>query len=179
MGNFKEDIAKVKAFVFDVDGVFTDGSLAMDSSGDFIRTYNAKDGFSVSYALKKGYKVCIITGGRGVSVDRRFELLGVTKVYSYCKDKVPKLNEFLSVNNLTAADILYMGDDIPDYDAMKMVGMPVCPRNAASEIIEISRYVSEFDGGKGCVRDVVEQVLRAQDNWVDTDAAASTSATSA
>ncbi|MFI3331064.1 MAG: HAD hydrolase family protein [Rikenellaceae bacterium] len=175
MGNFKEDIAKVKAFVFDVDGVFTNGSLTMDGSGELARTYYAKDGYAVSYALKMGYKVCIITGGRGVSIDKRFELLGVTKVYAYCKNKVEKLNEFLAEHNLEAKDILYMGDDIPDLDAMRMVGMPVCPNDAAPEIIEASRYVSQYGGGRGCIRDVVEQVLRAHGNWANSNPDASLS----
>lgn len=170
MGNFKEDIAKVKAFVFDVDGVFTDGSISVDENGEITRTYNAKDGYAVNYALRQGYKVCIITGGRGGSIDKRFAMLNPTKLYTYCSNKAEKLQEFLTEHNLEPDNVLYMGDDVPDRDAMMMVGMPVCPNDAASEIIEISRYVSQFPGGRGCVRDVVEQVLRSHDKWTNNNA---------
>lgn len=165
MGNFKEEIAKIRAFVFDVDGVFTDGSLMVDGKGEFTRTYNAKDGYAVHYALKKGYKVCIITGGKGTSIEARFKILGVTKLHIDCRDKIVKLREFMVEYNLTAEQVMYVGDDLPDRDAMRVVGMPVCPNDAVPEIVEVSRYVSQFDGGKGCVRDVVEQVLRANNDW--------------
>ena len=139
MGNFKEDIVKTEAFIFDVDGVMTDGGIMPLVDGDFIRKYYAKDGYAIAYALRMGYKVCIITGGRGATLDHRLKMLGITDVY--------------------------MGDDIPDLECMKAVGIPVCPSDAASEVIEASRYVSEFAGGHGCVRDIIEQVLRARDDW--------------
>lgn len=165
MGNFKEDIARVKAFVFDVDGVMTDGGIIPTPDGDFIRRYHAKDGYAVAYAIKLGYKVCIISGGRGEMLRRRLEMLGVSQMYLNCMNKIAAIDEFIADNGLNAADVIYMGDDIPDLDCMRRVGIPVCPADACSEVIEASRYVSEYDGGHGAVRDIVEQVLRAQGVW--------------
>ncbi|MBE6209720.1 MAG: HAD hydrolase family protein [Rikenellaceae bacterium] len=165
MGNFKEDIARVKAFVFDVDGVFTDGSITPTADGDFIRTYYAQDGYAVAYAVQQGYRICIISGGRGALLARRFEMLHVEDTYFNCADKEQALAEFLAKYNLDAADVIYMGDDIPDLGVMRKVGIPVCPADACSEIIEASRYVSEFKGGRGAVRDIIEQVLRSQEKW--------------
>lgn len=165
MGNFKEDIARVKAFVFDVDGVFTDGSITPTADGDFIRTYYAQDGYAVAYAVQQGYRICIISGGRGALLARRFEMLHVEDTYFNCADKEQALAEFLAKYNLDAADVIYMGDDIPDLGVMRKVGIPVCPADACSEIIETSRYVSEFKGGRGAVRDIIEQVLRSQEKW--------------
>lgn len=165
MGNFKEDIARVRAFVFDVDGVMTDGGIIPTPDGDFIRRYHAKDGYAIAYAIKLGYKVCIISGGRGEMLRRRLEMLGVDKMYLNCMDKIAAIDEFIAENGLDADEVIYMGDDIPDLDCMRRVGIPVCPADACTEIIEASRYVSEYDGGHGAVRDIVEQVLRAQGVW--------------
>lgn len=165
MGNFKEDIALVEAFVFDVDGVMTDGGIIPTPDGDFIRRYNAKDGYAVAYALREGMKVCVISGGRGVMLENRLKMLGVTRYYLNCMDKVAAIEEFLADNNLERQNVIYMGDDIPDLECMQRVGIPVCPADAAMECIEASRYVSEFNGGHGAVRDIVEQVLRAKGLW--------------
>jgi len=164
MGNFKEDIVKTEAFVFDVDGVFTDGGITPFGDG-FIRRYYAKDGYAVSYASKLGYKICIITGGRGKWLQERFERLRVTKIYADCADKIAALREFLDEYGLDARNVVFMGDDIPDLECMRAVGIPVAPADAASEILEAARYVSEYPGGRGCVRDIVEQVLRARGQW--------------
>ena len=142
MGNFKEDIVKTEAFVFDVDGVFTDGGIT-PFGDDFIRRYYAKDGYAVSYASKLGYKICIITGGRGKWLQERFERLRVTKIYADCADKIAALREFLDEYGLDARNVVFMG----------------------AEILEAARYVSEYPGGRGCVRDIVEQVLRARGQW--------------
>jgi 3-deoxy-D-manno-octulosonate 8-phosphate phosphatase (KDO 8-P phosphatase) len=165
MGNFKEDIARVKAFVFDVDGVFTDGSITPTADGDFIRTYYAQDGYAVAYAVQQGYRICIISGGRGALLARRFEMLHVEDTYFNCADKEQALAEFLAKYDLDAADVIYMGDDIPDLGVMRKVGIPVCPADACAEVQEAARYVSEWGGGKGAVRDIIEQTLRAQDEW--------------
>lgn len=165
MRNFKEDLAGVRAFAFDVDGVFTDNGLTPTPDGDFIRRYNGKDGYAVSYALKMGYPVAIITGGRGAMLEARFRMLGVSRLYPNCHDKTVHLREFLEEFALEAAQVLYMGDDIPDREVMRMVGMPVCPADAAPEIVELARYVSPHRGGQGAIRDVIEQVLRAQGQW--------------
>ena len=157
MGNFKEDIARTEAFVFDVDGVFTDGNI--------MRAYNAKDGYAVSYAVRQGYKIFIVTGGRGDILYKRFSYLGVTELHVNVSDKIAVLSGIMERHSLDPGNVLFMGDDIPDLECMQAVGLPVCPADASCEIIEASRYVSEFPGGHGCVRDIIEQVLRAQGNW--------------
>lgn len=165
MGNFKEDIARVKAIVLDVDGVMTDGGIIPTPDGDFIRRYNAKDGYAMASALREGIKICIISGGRGRMLENRLRMLGVTTMYLDCMDKVAALKEFIADNELDAKEVIYMGDDIPDLECMRCVGIPVCPSDAAMEVVEASRYVSEYDGGHGAVRDIVEQVMRAQGIW--------------
>ena len=165
MGNFKEDIARVEAFIFDVDGVFTDGGITPIHNDDFIRRYNAKDGYAMAYAIRMGYKICIISGGRGELLRMRMQKLGVTRIYLDCMDKLTAMHEFLGEFGIDPANAVFMGDDIPDLECMRAVGVPVCPADAASEAIEASRYVSEYGGGRGCVRDIIEQVLRAQGKW--------------
>lgn len=165
MGNFKEDIARVKAFVFDVDGVMTDGGIIPTPDGDFIRRYYAKDGYAMAYAIREGYKICVISGGRGEMLRRRLEMLGVERMYLNCMDKITAIKEFMADYNLAAEEVIYMGDDIPDLECMRLVGIPVCPADACMEVIEASRYVSEYNGGHGAVRDIVEQVLRVQGRW--------------
>ena len=166
MGNFKEDIAKVKAIVLDVDGVLTDGDIIVTPEGDFLRKYNAKDGFALAYAIKRGFPVGIITGGRGKCLELRLDMLGIRHKYMNCIDKPSALKDFIEKTGIAAEDILFMGDDIPDIEPMMHVGMPVCPADAVPEIMKISRYVSQFKGGAGCVRDIVEQVLRARGEWI-------------
>ena len=165
MGNFKEDIALVEAIVLDVDGVMTDGGIIPTPEGDFIRRYDAKDGYAIASALREGLKVCVISGGRGRMLENRLTMLGVSRMYLNCMDKVAAIEEFMADNGLSAEQVLYMGDDIPDLECMRMVGMPVCPADACMEVVEASRYVSEFTGGHGAVRDIVEQVMRAKGLW--------------
>ena len=165
MGNFKEDIARTEAFIFDVDGVMTDGGIIPTLDGDFIRRYNAKDGYALGYAVKMGYKVCIITGGRGKTLENRLRMLGINRYYTDCMDKITAMREYFADEGIDPAHAIYMGDDIPDLECMREVGIPVCPADAAAEVIEAARYVSEFRGGEGAVRDIVEQVLRARGDW--------------
>ena len=165
MGNFKEDIARVRAFVFDVDGVMTDGGIIPTPDGDFIRRYYAKDGYAIAYAIREGYKICVISGGRGEMLRRRLEMLGVERMYLDCMDKINAIKEFMADYDLSPEEVIYMGDDIPDLECMRLVGIPVCPADACMEVIEASRYVSEYNGGYGAVRDIVEQVLRVQGRW--------------
>ena len=165
MGNFKEDITKIRSFVFDVDGVFTDGGITVTPEGDYLRTYNAKDGYAVAYALKQGYKVGIISGGRGKALETRFKALNVTKLWIDTYDKIAHLKEFMEEFGLMREEVLFMGDDLPDYEAMEFSGVPTCPADAATEVKELSRYISHLKGGEGCVRDVIEQVLRVQGKW--------------
>ena len=165
MGNFKEEIACCRTFVFDVDGVMTDGSIVPTVDGDFLRRYNAKDGYALAYALKLGYRVCIISGGRGRTLEHRLRMLGIRDYYLDCMDKITTLRAYLAREGVDPATVVYMGDDIPDLECMRAVGIPVCPADAASEAIEAARYVSEFRGGAGAVRDIIEQVLRAHGDW--------------
>ena len=164
--NFKEKLTRVRAFVFDVDGVFTDGGITPLADGDFLRTYNAKDGYAFTYAISEGYKLFIISGGRGKTLLSRFEKLKATAIHINIADKPAILREIAGEYGLDLADTVYMGDDIPDLDVMRMVGLPVCPADACHEVVEASVYVSQYAGGRGCVRDIIEQVLRAQDKWL-------------
>ena len=165
MGNFKEDVARVEAIVLDVDGVMTDGGIIPTPDGDFIRRYNAKDGYAIASAIREGLKICIISGGRGRMLENRLQMLGVTRYYLNCMDKVTAIREFAADHNIDLENVIYMGDDIPDLECMRLVGVPVCPSDAAMEVVEASRYVSEYNGGHGAVRDIVEQVMRAKGVW--------------
>jgi 3-deoxy-D-manno-octulosonate 8-phosphate phosphatase (KDO 8-P phosphatase) len=169
MGFFKEDLTNVKAFVFDVDGVFSEGILLIDSEGDLIRSMNIKDGFAMQLAAKKGYPIAIITGGRSESLRKRFNMLGVYDVYLKSSKKMDDFNDFCKKHNLSPEHILYMGDDLPDFPVMEKVGFPTCPSDAVPEIKQISGYISGCRGGHGCVRDVIEQVLRVQGVWTGDD----------
>lgn len=169
MSNFKEDLLKVKAFAFDVDGVFS-GSIMLSGNGDQLRFMNMKDGYAVQLAIKKNYPVAIISGGKSESIRVRFKGLGVKNIYIGSNDKTVDFEDFILKNNLSYEEVLYMGDDLPDFNVMKKTGIATCPSDAAEEIKGISKYISSFKGGEGCVRDVIEQVLRAHGNWMNTDA---------
>jgi len=167
--NYKTTLKEIKTFVFDIDGVFTDGIVIIDSNGEQLRTANVKDGYAVQLAVKKGFNVAIISGGTNEAVLRRFAGLGVTDVFLGSSDKVAVLENYLQQKGIEMSKVLYMGDDIPDFKVMKMVGLPVCPNDAAPEIREISSYISIHGGGKGCVRDVLEQAMKVQGLWFDDD----------
>ena len=165
--NFKESLNKVKAFAFDVDGVFTDGTVFLLPGDEFMRSVNIKDGYAIQHAVKTGYPIGIITGGRSEAVRERFQNLGVTDIYMGTSYKWDIYEDFRIKYGLEHEEILYMGDDLPDYEIMKKVGVPTCPSDAAHEIKDISVYVSQYGGGKGCVRDIVQQVLQLQDKWIN------------
>ncbi len=169
MAFFKEELTKVKAFVFDVDGVLSSATQLLSPEGETVRTSNLKDGFALIYAVKIGIPIGIITGGNTIEVISRCEKIGITNIYTGTLKKLPCLLDFLKKNNLNADEIMYMGDDLPDYPAMRMVGVPVCPSDASPEIKAISHYISDKKGGEGCVRDVIEQVLRSQGKWIDLE----------
>lgn len=164
---FKENLEKIKAFVFDVDGVLSSVCIPLHPNGEPMRMVNIKDGYAMQYAVKMGYPIAIITGGKTEAVRKRFEGLGVSYIYMASSHKVRDFEDFLNKSGLNQEEILYMGDDIPDYQVMKRCGYPCCPNDAAPEIKSISCYVSPFDGGKGCGRDVIEQVLKAQGKWMN------------
>lgn len=165
MSNFKEDLMNVKAFAFDVDGVLSKAFVPMFPNGEPMRTANIKDGYALQLAIKKGYPIAIITGGKTEAIEARFKSLGITDIFMGSTDKLPIFNQWLDKHNITAADVMYMGDDVPDLPVMKIAGLAVAPADAAEEVKEISKYISNRNGGEGCVRDVVEQVLRAHSNW--------------
>lgn len=169
MENFKTKLTRVKAFVFDVDGVLTDGSVTLMPDGEQVRIMNIKDGYALQLAVKKGYKVAIISGGRSEMVRKRLNGLGITDIYLGAHTKIDAYKELMEIYGLNDEDVLYMGDDIPDYEVMKRVGVPTCPNDAAQEIKDICLYVSYQKGGKGAVRDVMEQVLKVQGRWFDED----------
>ena len=170
MINYKEKLAPVRAFVFDFDGVMTDGSVWTYGDGETVRAGNIKDGFAVQYAVKKGYIVAVISGATSASIDNRMHSLGVEQCYTGCGNKIETYERFLKDNDLDSSQVLCMGDDIPDYPILKRAGVSACPSDAAVEIREIVDYISLFPGGHGAVRDVIEQVLRLHGKWFHDDA---------
>ncbi len=167
--DFLSNLNAITTFVFDVDGVFTNGDLLCAEDGSLLRTMNAKDGFAIQMILSKGYKLVIITGGDSIGVFKRMEKLGVKCIFDKARNKVKVLEGFLEENNISYDQVLYMGDDIPDYDAMNKCIVKCCPSDAVQEIKSIADYISPLAGGKGCVRDVVEKVLKVQGNWFIPD----------
>ena len=167
---FKEELKKVEAFAFDVDGVFSRHEMNITPEGDLIRTSCTKDGYAMMYCTKKGYPVCIISGGQARGVRERFEKLGVKDVYLGVANKVEALNEFLQKYNLNPENVMYMGDDIPDIEVLRECGLPCCPKDAAPEVKAVVKYISHAAGGYGCGRDVVEQVLKVHGKWMSDDA---------
>ncbi len=165
--NELERFKSIKTFILDVDGVLTNSELIILENGHLLRKMNVKDGYAIKRALKMGYRVCVITGGNSSGVVQRLKGLGVEDIYSNIHDKLDKYEDYIHAYELDPGKILYMGDDLPDYDTMRKVGLPCCPKDAAREIISISQYVSPIAGGKGCVRDVIEKVLKLNGHWKD------------
>ena len=163
--NYKEDLKNISTFIFDVDGVLTDGSLLIDSEGNMLRKMNVKDGYALKAAIDSGYNICIISGGTNESVKKRFEDLGIKEIHLGSHNKIEQLNSFIDKYNLDKKHILFMGDDIPDIPILKTVGLPCCPQDAIPEVKNICSYVSHKNGGMGAVRDVIEQVMKIQNNW--------------
>ncbi|MDX9882491.1 MAG: HAD hydrolase family protein [Prolixibacteraceae bacterium] len=163
----KEEFKQIKAFVFDVDGVLSSDISPLNEDGDPIRTTNLKDGYAIRNAVISGYEVAIITGGVIERVKLRYEKLGVKHIYMGAFDKLVCLDDFLKKTGLREEEVLYMGDDMPDLPVLKTIGMPVCPKDAVPDIRTVSKYISDKKGGEGCVRDVIEQVMRAQDTWIN------------
>ena len=170
MTNFKEDLIRVKAFVFDIDGVMSLQTISLNSFGVPNRTVNLRDGYAIQLAVKKGYYVAIISGSNAKEYLKRLKILGVKDIFLNSRSKAEHFKIFLKKYNIPRSDVLFMGDDIPDFGVMKLAGVPVCPADADSEIKKIASYISDKRGGEGCVRDVIEQVLRLHNNWMDNDA---------
>lgn len=163
--NILELFAPITTFVFDVDGVLTDGTLILTEEGHMLRSMNIKDGFAMQLAIKKGYKVLIISGGRSEAVRSRLHRLGVVDVHIGIESKKELLHELAKSSQTAFENVLYMGDDIPDYAVMQLCGLPCCPADAAPEIKGVSKYISPYNGGKGCVRDVIEKVMKLNGDW--------------
>ncbi len=159
----------INTLIFDIDGVLTDGSVILMPTGEQIRTMHVRDGYALQLAVKKGYHVAVISGGNSQQAKSRLQGLGINHIYLKSHHKLDDLKDFMAMYDLSFDQILYMGDDIPDFEVMQKVGLPTCPENAALEIKAISKYISPMLGGKGCVRDVIERVLKSQNQWFDMD----------
>lgn len=162
----------ITTFIFDIDGVLTNGTVLATESGELLRAFNIKDGYALQLAKKKGYQICIISGSTGMAMEKRFANLGLTDVYLGVGDKVAVFNQYLIDHNISTDQVLYMGDDIPDFYVMQLVGIATCPIDAVDEIKQISHYISPRKGGEAAVRDVIEKVLKVQQNWFDLNPSA-------
>lgn len=165
--SYKAKLKNIKAFVFDVDGVFTDGSIYLLPGGNMSRVMNVLDGYAVVKALKNNYIIGVITGGNDPEVRNRINYLGITDYYAKSPDKMIDFENFRAKYNLDKEDILTMGDDVPDVQIMKNSGISACPKNSVPEVKAISDYISTIEGGKGAVRDVIEQVMKVQGTWLE------------
>ena len=165
------DLQKIQAIVFDLDGVLSCSTIALDLEGTPLRTVNIKDGYAIQLAMKMGLRIAIISGCKIEAVRTRYEGLGMEDIYLGAAVKIKTYEEFKSKYGLEDDEVMFMGDDIPDLEVMHRVGCPVCPKDACHEIREVSIYISGYDGGKGCGRDVIEQTLKAQDKWLKDEKA--------
>jgi len=163
--SYKELMNTITTFIFDVDGVLTDSSVHVTATGEMLRIMNIRDGFAMKAALESGYNVCIISGGNNEGVRIRLSNLGITDIHLASPDKVATFKEYIELYNIKPEQVLYMGDDIPDFHVMQLVGLPTCPQDSSPEIKAISKYISHKNGGKGAVRDVIEQVMKVQGKW--------------
>jgi 3-deoxy-D-manno-octulosonate 8-phosphate phosphatase (KDO 8-P phosphatase) len=170
---FLSKLNKVKAFVLDIDGVLTDATIHVTESGEQLRRFNVRDGYAMQLAVKKGYLICVISGGKSQSVILRLNGLGINDVHLGITNKLEVLNSFMTLHQLNAEQLIYMGDDIPDIAVMQVTGVSTCPSDAVEEVKAISDYISPKKGGEGCVRDIIEKVLKVQDNWFDSNPKAS------
>jgi len=170
MGNYKELLKYINTFIFDYDGVLTDGSIIMTNSGEAYRISNVKDGYALQLAKKKGYRVAVISGAHSESMIQRLTSIQITDVFLGVENKLWIFQQYLKQHNLSKEQVLFMGDDIPDYEVMIEAGVSACPADASEEIKSVAKYISHLNGGKGCVRDVIEQVLKVQGKWMNDDA---------
>jgi len=167
--NYKELLKSITTFVLDYDGVMTDGRVILLEEGEPLRTANVRDGYALQLAIKKGYRVAVISGGKSKSVVNRMNALKIHDVFLGSDKKEQVLKNYMEEHGLSKENVIYMGDDIPDYHAMHMAGVASCPADASEEIKAISHYISAYKGGEGCVRDIIEQVLKVQGNWMNHD----------
>ncbi len=163
--SWKSKLTKIKVFVFDIDGVITDGKVYVMPDGQLTRTINTKDGMALKHAVKKGYKVAVISGGNSGSIKDRLAYLGITDVFLKKDDKLPVFEQYLKDHNMKADETLYMGDDIFDIPVLKRAGLACAPSDAAWEVLQVAEFISSKKGGEGAVREIIEQVLRARGDW--------------
>ncbi len=163
--NILSEFKSIKTFVFDIDGVLAGDTLLIQEGGVITRNMNSKDGYALQLAIQKGYRIAIVSGGSSEAVKMRLERLGVKDIFLQVPNKKEKLVEYASQHHLQWAEVLYMGDDMPDLQCLQIVGLPCCPANAATEIKQISKYISPLEGGGGCARDVIEKVLKLNNDW--------------
>ena len=166
---YLEHLHHITTILLDVDGVLTDSFVHILEDGVLLRKMNVRDGYALRRAVRMGYRVIIITGGRSKGVVQRLKNLGITEIYSGIQNKLEVLEDLIEIYGLKLAETAYMGDDMPDYEPMRLVALPTCPANAAPEIKAISQYISPYDGGAGCVRDLLEKIMKVQGKWVATD----------
>lgn len=169
MNSYKEKLAAITTFIFDVDGVFTNGDVSLIGN-DVVRTLNSRDGYAVQYAAKMGYRILVITGGTSEAVKIRLEHLGATEVCLGSSNKLHVYDTLKTTYGFRDEEALYMGDDIPDYHVMRAAGVSACPQDASIEIKGIADYQSPYNGGRHCVRDIIEQTLRVQHKWFHEEA---------
>ena len=165
MKNYKNLLPSIKTFIFDVDGVLTDGKILITNEGELLRSFDTKDGYAMKCALVQGYKIVVISGGRNQGVEERFKELGVFDIYMGIHYKLDAFQDLLDNYDLNPETILYVGDDVPDIPVMEKVGLGCCPADAVSDVKNMADYVSHKNGGEGCVREIIEQVLRVQGKW--------------
>lgn len=167
--NYKTKLKNTQLFCFDVDGVFTDNIVYLTADGEQMRTANVRDGYAVQLAVKKGLKIAIISGGKNEAVRKRFEGLGVTEVHLGSSKKIDVFHSLINKLQIQPEDVCYVGDDIPDLAVLGVAGLPCCPADAAHEVRLVCEYISPKDGGKGCVRDILEQALKIKGLWMDEE----------
>jgi len=167
MVNYKALLKNITTFVFDYDGVLSDGSIITMDDGEAYRVTNVKDGYALQLARKKGYRIVVISGAKANAMLRRLHSLQITDIFLGVENKLQVYRDYLAANGLDKSQVLFMGDDVPDYQIMLEAGVPACPADAAEEIRKVAKYISHFGGGKGCVRDVIEQVLKVQGQWMN------------
>lgn len=170
MSSINYDLTKIKAFIFDVDGVLSSQCIPLSNDGEPMRTVNIKDGYALNLAGRSGYGLAIITGGNSEAVRLRFERLGIKDIYMRASMKMMNYNDYMEKTGYQPEEVVYIGDDIPDYQVMELVGLPVAPADAAPEIKEVAKYISPYCGGEGVARDVISQVMKAQGKWMTGEA---------
>ncbi len=171
--SYKEKLNNIKTVILDVDGVLTDGNLILLPTGEMVRTMNTRDGYAMQLAIKQGIRIAVITGGKDEAVVNRLKYLGLTDIYVNRRDKVDAFQDLLFSYSLDPDEIAYMGDDYPDLAVMSLVGLAACPNDACTDVRKASEYISPENGGKGCVRDLLEQILKVQNKWYNAEEIAS------